>query len=406
LLHSIKLNIRARTTIVSTLIAAGVAASLTAQAPGTVPAGTLPSITGRFAVGMTEHELIDSSRMEWAPDHSRRRRTIPITVLYPAEADPSPPAPYLPEATVLAANGLLGPNSQLLAARIRRAARLHAPPAQAPAGFPVVIFSPGRGERAAWYTALHEELASHGVIVVVVAHAGMADVVLRDRTLVRNYPAIWDPKPEGWDARLDSTASIALRRAVYDSFYTSAAEYLHGDLTAVLEHVTADGGLPLGQGVGIHVDTAALITGGHSYGANVAIEACHRDPRVRGCYSLDGGAFGPVREHGLRRPYLLVRPAYENDGTPRGLAQDQLFGSMRNWAWEVNVMGANHRSFMDAPFWAERSSGDSSATQPHVITSRAIRAFIDGVRASPSGLPAPPALPAGAMIRMVSVTRE
>jgi hypothetical protein len=358
--------------------------SLNGQQHDSIPAGRLPEPTGPYAIGIAQLELTDSNRGEWAPDRGGKPRIIPITVIYPAVRRTTIRAEYLPESAVLAANPLLGPNSQRLAAGIVRQARKDAPPASRQGGFPVVLFSPGRGERAAWYTALHEELASHGVIVITIAHAGMADVVLADGTLIRHYPAIWDPKPAGWDAHFDSTASVALRRAVYDSFYVAAADYLHADMELVLVEVATQQGLALGAAGMISVDTAAVVAGGHSYGVNVAVEACHRDPRVRGCFSLDGGAFATVREVGLRRPYLLIRPAFENDGYPRGVAQDQLLGSMRTWAWEVNLVGANHRSFMDAPFWAARGAADTAAERIAAITAGVIRAFIATVGTNPS----------------------
>ncbi|NIR37746.1 MAG: carboxylic ester hydrolase, partial [Actinobacteria bacterium] len=40
------------------------------------------------------------------------------------------------------------------------------------------------------------------------------------------------------------------------------------------------------------VDLARVATFGHSYGGNVAVEACARDARVKACLNADGGAFG------------------------------------------------------------------------------------------------------------------
>ncbi len=336
----------------------------------------LPAPTGEHGVGVRHFHWKDAARLELGISSSVAQRELIASLWYPARKDAGRVAPYFQQATLYADSGLISPRTRNLLGRVTHAAVRDASPAQSPRPFPLVVFSGGNGEMEFMYTAFAEELASHGVVVAVVAHPGVADVAYPDGRVLRRYARLFDPKPTGWDASV-GPLPIGLKRALYDTMYTEAARYLTADVSFILDELAlldARRGDPLAG----RLDLGRIATGGHSYGGNVAIDACARDARVKACFQFDGGAFGPVRDSGLTKPYMLLRPAFVNDATPRGVAQSQLFGSLESDGYEVNIAGATHRSFMDAHFIYPATRGDAlDPGRVHAIVSAYVRAFLD-----------------------------
>jgi dienelactone hydrolase len=336
----------------------------------------LPTPTGRYAVGVRRLQLIDSTRAEIEPG-AIGRRAILARLWYPASKSSAVAAPYAPQLDDYRAAGIIGPRTAELLRAVKHAAVDDAPVVTELGRLPVIVFSPGNGELEYMYTALAQELASHGYLFVVVVHPGVSHAVMPDGRAVRRYRRLYDPKPDGWEASLPTTLPANLKRALYDTMYVEAAKYLTADIQLVLDRLTALDGSRSDPLAG-RIDAGRIATFGHSYGGNVAVEACYREPRVRACISADGGAFGPVRDSGLSRPYLLIRPAFANDGWPRGIAQDQVIGSHRGDAYEVNVVNATHRSFMDAHFLDSTARGTAiHPLRALQITSTYVRAFLD-----------------------------
>jgi len=338
---------------------------------------SLPSPNGRYAVGALRYAWTDSTRAEIGTADTSDRRTLVVRVWYPAERGTQPIEPYLPQLEQYVAAGSLSERTAGRLRRVRHAAATGASIIKNPARLPLLIFSTGNGEMEFMYTALAEELASQGYVFALIPHAGVADVVYPDGRSLRRYPRLFDPKPPGWEASLPATMPLNLRRALYDTMYTEAASYLTADVGFVIDRMQAldlEAGSPFRE----RLDLDRIVTLGHSYGGNVAIEACHRHPRVRACVQFDGSAFGPTRDEGLAKPYMMLRPAFMNEGTPRGLSQVQLMGAMRHDAYEVNVEGAVHRSFMDAEFLSPPTPRPSSLGADRVlqITSAYVRAFL------------------------------
>jgi predicted dienelactone hydrolase len=278
---------------------------------------TLPTPTGSHPVGARRFHWVDAQRPELSPHVASRPRELLVRVWYPAATRNGVPEPYLPQLETYRDSGCIGPRTAGVAPRVRHAALRDAPPARGTARHPVVVFSTGNGEMEYMYTALMEELASHGFITVLVPHPGIADVVYPDGRVLHRYRRMFDPKPDGWEASLPATLPATLKRAMYDTMYTESAGYLAADIRFVLDQLERMDRTP-GDPLGGRIDLSRVATSGHSHGGLIAVEAAATDPRVKACFQLDGAAFGPVRERGLTKPHLLIRPAFDNDGTPRG----------------------------------------------------------------------------------------
>ena len=134
----------------------------------------LPPPTGRYAVGTTAWRVTDSSRHETFTT-SGEFRQVEVLAWYPAAAPRSGGlAAYLREglAEVRSFAKLFGAAETVFdgLAEVRTHAGLDAAPAVTPRKFPVLLFSHGYTSIPSAYTALLEDLASHGYAVLSIVH--------------------------------------------------------------------------------------------------------------------------------------------------------------------------------------------------------------------------------------------
>src|SRR5262245_53988327 len=150
-------------------VALATAAAMTADGPF-----DLPAPTGPHRVGTTTWRVTDPVRTETLADGGARRE-VEVLAWYPRQRSPSdsasgggPPAPYLREGLgeVQGFASLFRAATDVFdrLADVQTHAIVDAEPASA--ALPVLVFSHGMGSLATAYTALLEDLASHGYAVI------------------------------------------------------------------------------------------------------------------------------------------------------------------------------------------------------------------------------------------------
>lgn len=162
------------------------------------PLFELPAPTGPYAIGTTAWRLTDESRQETAVEAGGFRQ-VEVLAWYPAVVGRGELAPYLREGlgevqdlakalgSATAFDGL---------ASVRTHAEVDAAPAAAVKKFPVLVFSHGYTGMASAYTALLEELASHGYVVLSVIHPyEAAAATLADGRVVTLLDESGSPRP-------------------------------------------------------------------------------------------------------------------------------------------------------------------------------------------------------------------
>src|SRR5215813_572123 len=137
--------------------------------------GTLPPVTGSFAVGKITTHWTDESRIEpLSPNHEPRE--LMVDIWYPAELSSAAPADYLDAEAYERAMGADGfqsffrEASETLRQRVKTHALASAPYARSAQKSPLLIFSPGGGMPREIYAAQLEDLASHGYVVAAISH--------------------------------------------------------------------------------------------------------------------------------------------------------------------------------------------------------------------------------------------
>lgn len=280
------------------------------------PLKNLPALTGPYAIGVRDFELVDKSRhglLGVAPDAPRR---LLVRVWYPASpTDGAHRRAYFnaqeARTTARGVGTLLGFPPLLSYLRyVSTNAYEDAPLATTAGKLPVVFFSHGYTAYTAADTALMEELASHGYAVYSVQHSGDAsptllpggDVIAMDPELithmhhvmahglspamVRGYTASnFDERLEG-QLRVAAGTKMPRDRAIVISAPIWLADrlFVHDALQA--------GSVPANVTDLIAAsDFAHTGEMGMSFGGSTTGAVCMVDRRCAAAVNLDGGDF-------------------------------------------------------------------------------------------------------------------
>jgi hypothetical protein len=315
----------------------------------------LPVPTGPDRVGRSSFDWVDPARFDVYAANPEDHRELVVFVWYPASPQPSAQfAPYLPPPWAPTAD-FLG----LDVAGLRSHASADAEVAASSPTYPVLLLSPS-GFPPLMLSAIAEELASHGFVVVGVNHTYEATVTAfaDGRVLPMNPAAVGG----ALGPQVGSHDEVFRQRA-------SLCEYKAADLTSVadqLENLNTD---PAERFAG-RLDFSRLGAFGHSFGGDAALELCRTDHRCLAAANLDGALWSDVGRVGLDGPTLQVLAEHtEFDVTGEGAVKAGAapniqwfeaekaitFGGWRTVqrlarpGYTVQVRGAGHVSFMDVP---------------------------------------------------------
>ncbi len=257
----------------------------------------LPIPTGPYAVGRVGYDWIDATRLDPLSDKPHEQRELMVWIWYPALplTPAQPAAPYLPASWAQARAQDLGISAVLR--RNRNSVHVHAiadavlSPAQ-PA-YPVLIMQPGLGPIMSDYTALAEELASHGYVVVGSTPTYSATMVV----FANGRVALRTPSGNPPDSATPGESNSLLNRLI---------AIWAADDRFVLNQVATLNSAQAGGKFSGHLNLQAVGVLGHSFGGATAAEVCHLDPRFKAGVDLDGSLFGDVVQQGLRRPFMFI----------------------------------------------------------------------------------------------------
>jgi predicted dienelactone hydrolase len=225
--------------------------------------------------------------------------------------------------------------------------------------YPVLVLSPS-GFPPLLLSAIAEELASHGYVVVGVNHTyETAVTVFADgRVVPTNSSAVagvLGPQTGPYQERFRHRAAVC--------------DYKAADLASVADQLERRAAYTAGLLAG-RLDPSRLGTFGHSFGGNAALQWCHDDPRCQAAANLDGALWTEVGRLGLARPVLQVLSEHKElassgeEAVTAGIATDAAaydtekaitFGGRRmvhhtgRPSHTVQMEGATHVSFMDVP---------------------------------------------------------
>ena len=355
----------------------------------------LPAPTGPHQVGTTVWRVTDAARPETFAAAGVQRQ-VEVLAWYPAAAGHGKPAPYLQEGLAELPPGLRAALGSL--ATVRTHAILDAPPVASPKKLPVLVFSHGFGGIPSSYTALLEDLASHGYAVLSIVHPYEATAAtLADGQVVSMFDDAGKPRQTfkdvlaEWDQE-DATMAAVTREAKEEDQLRLLREYVTGlhatratidrwvaDTKLVLDQLSA---LPKSGAAGrlaAKLDLGRLGAFGHSMGGVVSGEFCLDDRRCRAGLNLDGiPQSGTMIDRRLSPPFLMVYSARPG----RLGASDAIYRRAASRYYRCDVRDTLHLDFSDMALWGGplRKSGALGTLPPAravEITRSIVRQYFD-----------------------------
>ncbi|MFI7542194.1 alpha/beta hydrolase family protein [Actinoplanes sp. NPDC049599] len=331
-----------RLLLTAALLTAGlglVAAAAPSSAQSTHPHGrpaaggiVLPAPTGPERLGTVSLHLVDTGRTDpWVPSHPVRE--IMVQIWYPARHTGGyPAAPWLSPGAVPHFAEALGFPAEMVRATTTHG-RVGAPVARKQGGHPVVLYSPGLGGDRGTGTALVEELASHGSVVVTIDHTHDASEVEfpGGRVEVATIPPDLDEQV--------IAQAVAVRAA--------DTRFVLDQLAALNAGRNPDAGsrrLPDGLRGALDLSRIGMV--GHSLGGSTAAAVMHDDPRIKAGVNLDGTLVGAGAVAGSDRPFLLLSSDHGAD--PEDPSWDAFWANQRGWKRELSLRGSTHASYNDS----------------------------------------------------------
>ena len=378
---------------VNTFLAAGSAAAI---AVGSL---TLPPPQGPLRVGRTQWIVTDPDRTD--PFDAPHQRQIEIVAWYPAGADArATPAPYLLDGLDEVRNfaSLFG-NAALFddVAMLATHAQKDAPPRPGRDRLPLLLFSHGYTSVPSSATALLEDLASRGYVVLSIVHpyeasaatvAGGTVVSMLDsggkfRQPIQDVFSEWETE----DAVLNqvTSASNDAERIRLLREYLSGLGQTHvalrrwvDDARAVIARLANPPRDTAIERVIARADVHRFGVFGHSMGGVMAAELCLTEKRCAAVLNLDGSPqYGSMIDTPLGRPLLMTYSARRG----RIGASDVIYRRAASRYYRVDVADMLHLDFTDMALWPalrdRKATGALPAEQAIAVTRTIVREFFD-----------------------------
>lgn len=312
----------------------------------------LPMPTGPYAVGRTtftwsynkssNNKSLDNNAREES-DSSVAAREVVVWIWYPAaQAGTAKTVDYLPPEWRSALARYSGIIMSDFFTRDLSLVKVHSladreVSADQPS-YPVVIMRAGGGALSANYTALAEDLVSHGYVV-----AGI-DAPYRTSVVVLPQGRIIVRPPQNDPDNLTPVQANTLINRLLPMWVDDI-----GFVVSQLERLNAED--PFGRFTG-RLDMKHLGMFGHSFGGAQGLEFCHDDPRCQAGIDLDGEPFGSVVRDGLKQPFMILLSDHSHDAADA--AHKEILANLRSiydrlpdGGYFITVRGANHFSFSD-----------------------------------------------------------
>ncbi|RYP02219.1 hypothetical protein DL764_005899 [Monosporascus ibericus] len=184
--------------------------------------------------------------------------------------------------------------------------------------YPLVLFSPGLGNTRLLHSAMAQQLASTGYIVVTVDHPYDAGIV--------TFP---------------DNSTILAANITTDAQITEALNVRVRDVSFVLDQLHRSSIISkLIPGRTCGLDTSRVGIYGHSLGGATAAEAMLSDSRFIGGINLDGTFFGSVINRGLDKPLMMM--AHEGKNMTTDASWGALWPNLKGFKREFMLNGTTH----------------------------------------------------------------
>jgi pimeloyl-ACP methyl ester carboxylesterase len=315
---------------------------------------TLPEPTGDYAVGTTRLLFVDRTRPEVFTEEPADFREVTARAWYPADpGDGAARTPYYEHAEDIVRNfgypaGLAGFGTN---------SWLDVPVSAREGAYPVVIFNHGWGEHASQSTILMEELASHGYIVLSLAHPYEAKFWVYPDGRVA-YLDFGSPRFEQIVAEQRRPEFMGLFYAMFTTRGIAAQDSLFKQMVEAMPVFLRDGPRMWAADIGFVIDrldslnaSPGIFKGrldleklgvmGMSMGGAAAQQACLGESRIVAAINMDGGLLGDLPDKVVAQPLMYIN-------SKRFVGYDDVLAAhAAGDVYVVTIPDADHYDFSD-----------------------------------------------------------
>lgn len=336
--------------------------------PVLLPVPHLPRPAGPYEVGTLARELDDRDREEPFTADPSDFRKVHIRCWYPASDTKG-----IMEASYWDSQGITGRAYSVNSGmgsfwyahlnRVKTNSHPGAPLSNIENAFPVVIYSHSFYGLETENTMLMELLASHGYVVISIAHTyeNIVTILNENEVIPGNLKHLF----ARFDAHADREERLyqAFRSAKDGETRTNLMEQILAvdeQSTELLKIRTEDVQLVLTElerwneaddrfRSRLDLDHVGII--GWSFGGATALESCMADSTIKAGINLDGYPYGPRFNRGatMHQPFMLIQSESE-DVMERLVGRLQLERALEGGFYYM-VKGARHTNFWDFPYF-------------------------------------------------------
>ena len=333
---------------------------------------TTPPLDGEYGVGVVE--------TDWKHDFPDAAARLKVKVWYPADPGVSgPTARYFSDReasmTVSAIETTLGFETGSMAVLAEATTRsVEGAPIADHASFPLIMFGHGFWFYVSQNTALMEKLASHGYVVVSVAHPkDSMPVIYSDGFIQGTVPHDGESGPA--EKAYFSAGSHGERISLFSAFQAEIADKRvtkshHTwvrDVLAVIDDMECGTASKDLASIVPSIDFDTVAFGGMSFGGATAVSACALHSACKAAFNLDGLQFNAIFfNQDVSRALLMINadvtvPLQDNDPN----CKHQSGASLHDYYYEshetaglnsnivrIRVRDVLHMGFTDLPWFS------------------------------------------------------
>lgn len=200
--------------------------------------------------------------------------------------------------------------------------------------YPVIFFEPGMGNIVFNYTALVENLASNGYIVVGINPTYSSRyVVFSDGSVVYRTPEGTMPENNPTDEQLNKDGSRLIKIWTED---------ISSTINKLSKMNTKQGSMWTG-----HIDMECIGAFGHSFGGAASAEACLLDNRIKAGIDIDGYLYG-VRKS-PEKPFMFIMSKHKQNGIDLQETNkiQGIYDNLKKDGYLLEISKTAHFSFLD-----------------------------------------------------------
>ncbi len=322
------------------------------------PQFRIPEPTGVYAVGTKYYLFEDSGRESVYRNHEGNNYRIGIQIWYPAEETGAQPVYYQTKESASCIASIFNMPGFVLyyLSKIKTNSFYNSTSLISDAIYPIVFYSPGGTGWINQASAVNEELASHGFVVIAVGHES-TEPFLRDMdgeviplNINNDYAKaingeLYSETVENIKSRIINCENIDDKYELHQEL-NKAKPLNVNDVKNRAQNIyyTIDKLSLINKELSGISDTSTIGIYGFSKGGAVAGEVCVNNNRVKAGINLDGFMYGDIVKKPIIRPFMFVHSVSSD---PQAYINDYFFKNAENDAYMMKIKGATHANFGD-----------------------------------------------------------